>query len=265
MEKSFTYQNTKVYYKLQGSGKPVLLLHGFGEDSKIWNEQVAYLQGHCTLIIPDLPGSAKSQLLNNSSVTIDDYADCIYELLQYESIQRLSIFGHSMGGYITLSLVEKHPEIVVTYGLIHSTAFADTEEKKSTRKKGIEVIKQYGAPAFLKSTIPNLFSGKFKKQHPEEVADLIDAGNQFSAEALIQYYTAMMNRPDRTEVLRTNSIPVLFIIGTEDVAAPLADLEQQIKLPAVAEVHIMDDVGHMSMMEACDDLNTYMLEFVSKY
>ncbi|WP_207496235.1 alpha/beta fold hydrolase [Aridibaculum aurantiacum] len=263
MEKTFTYQNTSISYHVYGTGQPVVLLHGFGEDRSIWANQVKFLEPHCRLIVPDLPGTGKSALLANAT-SIDDYADCIFHLLQHEQIKEPILLGHSLGGYITLAIVEKFPAIVKAFGLIHSTAFADSEEKKKVREKGVQMINEYGSYAFLKNTIPNLFSDNFKKKNNQVIQDLILASSSFSPEALIQYYLAMKDRPDRTSVLQNATVPVLFVIGKEDVAAPLDDLKKQTSLPKQPYVHVMEDVGHMGMLEATDQLNEYMLEFINR-
>jgi pimeloyl-ACP methyl ester carboxylesterase len=283
MQTSFQYHSANISYTVQGRGKPVVLLHGFGEDSSIWNEQVRFLKDHCMLIVPDLPGSGKSSLLSLESgvrrlesedapdsslltpdyISIDDYADCIHALLTHESISSCILLGHSMGGYITLAFAEKYPSLLTAFGLIHSTAFADSEEKKKTREKSIAIIEEYGAMPFLKNTIPNLFGAKFKSAHPEKIDALIEAGNAFSKEALQQYTRAMMLRPDRTHVL-SNRLPVIFVIGTEDVAAPLDDVIKQASLPNISYIHVLQDTGHMGMWEAPEKLNQQLLAFLSE-
>jgi pimeloyl-ACP methyl ester carboxylesterase len=285
MQKSFTYQNAHISYAIVGKGKPVVLLHGFGEDSSIWDLQVAFLKEHCLLIVPDLPGSGKSSLLSLESgvrslelkheastdsklqtpdyISIDDYADCIYALLLHEGIPSCIMLGHSMGGYITLAFAEKYSSFLQGFGLIHSTAYADSDEKKQNREKGIALIEQYGAYAFLKTTTPNLFSKKFKETHPEKVNELIEAGKQFSKEALQQYYRAMMLRPDRIKALLSNRLPVLFVIGTEDVAAPLEDVIKQVSLPYISYIYVLQDTGHMGMWEAPEKLNQQLLFFIN--
>ena len=92
--------------------------------------------------------------------------------------------------------------------------------------------------------------------------ELVEQGNIFSVTALQQYYTAMMNRPDRTHALRNSEVPVLFVIGKEDVAAPIGDVLQQVHLPKIAYIHILETTGHMGMWEAPDELNNFMLEFI---
>ena len=273
MEKQFSYRGSIIHYRLKGEGQPVMLLHGFGEDSHIWDEQISLLQDHCQLIVPDLPGSGRSNSLesgdgglelNSNSISIDDYADCIYHLLRSENLSKVDMLGHSMGGYITLAFAEKFPEMLRGYGLVHSTAFADSVEKKENRERSIQLIKEYGPHPFLKNTIPNLFGKQFKLDHPEKVDALIRAAEQFTGESLIQYLAAMKNRPDRTTVLLSNRLPILFVIGTEDIAAPLEDLLQQINLPLHPHVHIMQATGHMGMWENAIEMNTILLDFIKR-
>jgi len=134
MIKHFNYTNATIAYRMEGAGKAVVLLHGFGEDSNIFNEQINYLTDYCQLIVPDLPGSGKSAILDDSEkeISIDDYARCIHALLQAENINSCIMLGHSMGGYITLSFAELFPQNLLAFGLIHSTAFADSDEKNKT-------------------------------------------------------------------------------------------------------------------------------------
>jgi pimeloyl-ACP methyl ester carboxylesterase len=167
-----------------------------------------------------------------------------------------------MGGYITLAFAEKYPQLLKGFGLVHSTAFADTEEKKHNRQRGIDIMDQYGSYSFLKNTIPNLFSSNFKKEHPEKINSLIEDGNKFSKEALQDYYRAMINRPDRTPILKNSKVPVLFTIGTEDVAAPLQEVLKQVHLPEIAYIHIFENTGHMGMWEETEKMNTAILEFI---
>ncbi len=263
MQKQFQYKNATISYTLVGSGQPVVLLHGFGEDSRIFNEQLEFLKEHCLLIIPDLPGSGLSSILPFDA-GIDDYAHCIKSLLEFENIASCVILGHSMGGYIALAFAEAYPQMIRGLGLIHSTAFADGEEKKVLRRKAILFMQDKGAFAFLKTSIPNLFSKKFREAFPERIESLIEDSRQLSTEVCCQYYYAMINRPDRTNVLKSNLLPVLFVIGTEDMAVPMDDIVKQVHLPGCSYIHILENTAHMGIWEATAQVNLYLLDFIKQ-
>lgn len=272
MQKELVYQNTRIAYQKLGSGKPVVLLHGFGENSSIWKRQIEYLQNNFLLLIPDIPGSGNSEFLSIENlkttpqkdyISITDYADVLQAILVAESIEKCTLLGHSMGGYITLAFAEKYPNHLQAFGLIHSSALPDSAEKKEMRQKGIALMEKYGVGPFLKNTIPNLFGDNFKKEHPEDVAALIKASERFNTKACQQYYTAMMHRKDTTAVLRNTNLPTLFIIGTVDVAVPITDVLPQTHMPKFSYIHILEEVGHMGMWEATEKLNSFLEEFIN--
>lgn len=263
MQQVMQYNGRQLCYHTYGSGNTLVLLHGFAEDSRVWYLQTAALQAHYRVIVPDLPGSGQSERLHDTlETTIEQYADAVWALLQHEQVSRCVLLGHSMGGYITLALAEKHPEVLQGFGFVHSTALADSPEKKQNRQRGIELIGAYGGAGFIKTTTPNLFSASFKLTAADKIAELISEGSKFTDIALQQYYYAMMIRPDRTLVLSGSKVPVLFILGTDDVAVPLKDALPLTYLPAIAYIHILENVGHMGMWESPEAVNRYLLDFM---
>jgi pimeloyl-ACP methyl ester carboxylesterase len=258
--KEVLYQDKKIYYRIYGSGKTVILLHGFGEKGDVWNNQIEYLKENYKLIVPDLPGSGKSEMIEDMSIA--GMAEVIKDILDKEASPPSVLIGHSMGGYISLAFVKKYPEYLDAFGLVHSTAYADSEEKKTVRKKGIEFIKQHGPFKFLKTTIPNLYSAVFKEAKPAFVEKQIERLKDFTDTALIAYYTAMMERPDRIEVLKTVRIPVLFIIGEYDYAIPLEESLRQCHLPEKAYIHFLKKSGHMGMLEEPEKVNRILEDFL---
>lgn len=263
MKKVISYQHSNISYSISGKGKTVVLLHGFGEDSQIFSSQKNELEKICCLIIPDIPGSGASEILHfKKEILIEDYADAIKTILLFEKITSCIMLGHSMGGYITLHFAEKYPELLLAFGLIHSTALEDSIEKKIIRKKGIDIIGEYGAVHFLKNITPNLFAEDFRKNKFIKIQNLLNQTAYFNNTSLQQYLHAMMLRKDKTNILSSSKVPVLFILGTEDVATPLNDVLKQTYLPNCSYIHILENVGHMSMLEDEHNLNKFLLHFI---
>ncbi|HVG12474.1 MAG TPA: alpha/beta hydrolase [Flavisolibacter sp.] len=260
--KQFRYQDKKQSYFVKGQGTPVVLLHGFGEDETVW-EPCMQLSATCKLVVPLLPGTGDSEMIPDMSM--EGLASCVKELLDVENgpNEPVIILGHSMGGYITLAFAERYPSLVAGFGLVHSTAFADGEEKRSNREKGIQFITDNGAAAFLKATIPNLYGARTKTESPEKVEQHIERGERFKDEALVAYYRAMLNRPDRTGLLKETTVPVLFVLGREDAAVPLAEGLRQCHLPKLSYIHIHQTAGHMGMVEAPEDTAVVFNKFIS--
>jgi len=247
MDKTITFQSKKIFYRISGSGSPVVLLHGFGEDHRVWDEMVQYLEKSFLIITPDLPGSGNSEMLEETSM--ESMADAINHICKEEKLENFQIIGHSMGGYITLAFAEQYEKNIAGFGLFHSTAYADSDEKKETRKKGIEFIKTHGAFDFIKAITPNLFTETNRTEKSSEINSFIAQQRNFKPEALVSYSEAMMQRPDRTNVLKNTKKTVLFIMGKYDAVAPLNDVLQQCHLPEISYIHILEKSAHMGMIE----------------
>ena len=281
MNKELLYQNKKIFYRITGSGNPVILVHGFGEDGSIWNNQAEWppqtppqegltntqsqliensLFKGIQFIIPDLPGSGQSEMIDDMS--IEGMAEVIHAIIHEENIDACPVIGHSMGGYIVLALVESYWNHVSAFGLFHSTSYPDSEEKRSVRRKGIDFINKHGAFEFLKNTIPNLFSQKTRDENPELITEFIAGLDNFSAPALVSYYEAMIQRPDRTEILQKSTVAVLFIMGKYDNAIPLEDGLQQCHLPEKSYIYILRNSGHLGMLEEKEKSNEILDKFL---
>ena len=122
----------KIAYVRKGTGKPLVLVHGYPLDHTIWNEVVPFLESDFDIILPDLRGFGASYLVEGQYKITDMAAD-IAGLLDQLDIEKAVIAGHSMGGYISLAFARTYPERVAGLGLVASQALADPEDKKGGR------------------------------------------------------------------------------------------------------------------------------------
>ena len=240
------FQQHPIHYRVIGKGTAVMLIHGFAEDNSIWNDISAALSENYQLILPNIPGSGGSPAMTIQH-SIDDYAAAMLAILQEEQLDKVVVIGHSMGGYIALAMAEKKPSTIKALGLFHSSAYADDVLKIATRQKAISFIQENGSQAFLKTSLPGLFADPL--QHKKSIDNLLQKAENCSCDTLIQYYEAMIKRPDRTELLVTAKFPVLFVMGFEDKAVPFSHSLQQSHLPPICHISILRGSAHMGMIE----------------
>lgn len=251
-----------LYYSVTGNGDPVILVHGFGEDGRIWDTFVSELRKNYRLIIPDLTGSGRSTG-TVESITMEKLAVQLNLILEKEKIDHCAMIGHSMGGYITLAFAEKYPEKLNRFGLFHSTAFADNEEKVAARNKNIEFIKKHGSEKFLEQSVPNLFSQEFSDKNHQVIEEIISRYSNFSPTSLVSYTEAMRDRRDRIHVLKEFQKPVLFILGEFDTAVPLEQGLKQCSIPEFSYIYICAHSGHMGMLEEPEFCLKAILDFLT--
>jgi pimeloyl-ACP methyl ester carboxylesterase len=247
-EHALIEKDLSLFYRIAGEGGPVVLIHGFAEDSSIWDGMISGLRNEYKLIVPDLAGSGRSTG-NMENMSMETLAEHINLILDKEKIESCFMIGHSMGGYIALAFAERYANKLKGLGLFHSTAFPDSEEKKTARNKNIEFIKKHGSAKFIEQAIPNLFSDYTKKHNRRLIDEMIEKYSNFSAISLVSYTEAMRDRPDRTMVLRKFERPVLLIIGESDTTIPI---EQSLKLCKIADfayIYIGAHSGHLGMLE----------------
>lgn len=235
-------------YHLTGTSFPVVFLHGFCESKNIWQDFTAQFSSEFTVITPDMPGFGES--MNNKHYhSTDEMAEEVSLLLQSLSVSSYIIIAHSLGGYVALALAEKHPELIKGLCLFHSTAYADSEEKKHTRNKTADFIDKNGVAPFAESFVPPLFYKNRREALAADIEKVKQMVLQTPKETAIAVTKAMRDRPDRTHVLKKADYPVLFIAGREDEAVPFESGKEQFFLPRHSLVHILPKTAHMGMFE----------------
>lgn len=241
------FQNKKIGFSVQGKGTPLVLLHGFCEDSRMWDDFLTLFSTQ-KIVRVDLPGFGQSELQDEHSIS--QMAACVKAVFDHLKIEECVLIGHSMGGYVSLEIAKQYPEYLLGLGMFHSHPYGDSEEKKAGRDKGIDFIRRNGHIHYIKQVIPSLFAFDFSKGYQFEVNKLLYNAAQYSPEGIIAALEAMKNRADNSTVLEQIKCPVLFIVGKQDQAVPLDASLNQTALPMVADIQILPSVGHMGMFEA---------------
>lgn len=262
MKRHNAFGKNLAYILLEGQGSTLLFLHGFAESHNIWKRQIAHFsaKGHQILAI-DLPGFGASDVWPN--ISIDGMADLVQELLDKENIHSCIVFGHSMGGYVALSLADQFPDYISGMGLIHSHPFADTEERRAARQKSIRFIQETGNVPYLKQLFPSFFPAGFLANHPEILDHLMAEASAFPEEGITGALAAMASRRDLSKTLENMYQPVLFVLGLEDqLIPPTEEMLSQTTLPDKAAIHILDGIGHMILYEAPEKLDRILEEFI---
>lgn len=214
------------------------------------------------VITPDLPGFGESPL-NNSDFGIEYYAEIIYGLLLELHIEQCTMIGHSLGGYVTLAFAEKYPSLLNGFGLFHSTAYADSEEKKEGRNKTIQFLWKHGVKMFARSFVTPLFYQNIREKLKKEIEFMTSIASAASLNGVVEASKAMRDRPSRIEVLKNSDVPVLFIAGKEDSVVPLEKSLEQCALAKDCHVYFLSDTAHMGMFERKNETIKIVESFIS--
>jgi pimeloyl-ACP methyl ester carboxylesterase len=237
---------------------PLVLLHGFCEDSSLWDEWLPAAPGLSVIRI-DLPGFGQSDL--SEVPGMDAYAQAVKAVLDQEAIIKCVLVGHSMGGYTALAFAAFFPEYLCGLGLFHAHPLEDTPEQKENRNRGIEMIWAGKKDLYVAQLFPKLFEDTFEKQQPEVVLRLIRKGQEQSAEGIIHALESMKARPNRTNVLVEATFPVLFLLGKNDVLIPYLKVLGIAAMMRETEVQLPERVAHMGMFESVEATSNIVKRF----
>ena len=258
----YIYKKVEVYFKAIGNNKPVILVHGFLENHKMWNNVVEALKEDHRVYTLDLLGHGKSDGMCDIH-TMEQQAMLINDLMDREKIWQATIIGHSMGGYISLAFAEMYPEKVAGLGLLNSHPFADSFEKQEARERAIKTVKT-NYEAYIKAAIPSFFAPDNRKKYRKEIQKLVEEALKMTPENIIAALKGMKLRKDRSEMFcQRQHYPKLWIIGKKD---PLIELD---KIRSLAENckgtdYIELSEGHMSYIENKEEMPRVIKRFLQR-
>jgi len=248
-----------IFYTDDGKGLPIIFIHGFCETHQLWSDFINAFTKNFRVLTIDLPGFGESPL-PPEEFTIDSIGLMIIQWLTSIGISKAIFVGHSLGGYVALSIANHNPGIVAGLCLFHSTALADTEEKKANRSKVIGFVKKHGVVPYVKTYVPGLFSQKNDPAIPK----ICDIGFKTDPKTLILYSNAMKNRSERTGVLKKISSPVIIVSGLKDSLIPVKELKEQVTFSSNPVFILLKDSAHMGMIEEREICADALLKFAIK-
>ncbi len=252
------YKNTLINYTDSGKGDAIVLLHGFLENLSMWDFCLESLAKNNRVITLDLLGHGQTGCLGYIH-TMEEMATVVHFILQKLRIRKVSLIGHSMGGYVALAFAELHPNYIRKIMLLNSTAKADNEERKVNRERAIEAVKQ-NKNTFTQLAVSNLFSPDNRARLSAEIEQVRTEALQTPLQGVIAAIEGMKIRKNREYLLQENSFPITLVGGKNDPVLNPEDLIDQAKNTTTTLIWLPD--GHMSHIENQQEVLDLMHQFI---
>ena len=240
--KKIKLNGIELAYERRGKGMPLVLIHGYPLDHSIWNETISQLENDFDLILPDVRGFGESSTVD-APYTLSDIANDLAALLDSLGVERTTLAGHSMGGYIALAFAKAFPERVTGLALVSSQTASDTPERKEGRYKTAADVSQKG--------VQIVADGMTDKLTPNQsVRDVIrPLIAKQSVAGVTGALKAMAEREDLTSFLASFGQPLVLIHGDADELIPVERAREIKSLVPSAHLVELRGGGHMPMME----------------
>jgi 3-oxoadipate enol-lactonase len=254
-------------YEERGTDKPgrppVVLLHGFPLDSRMWEAQLPVLaDAGRRVIAPDLRGFGKSK--SDTPFTLESLADDVHALLTAIGASPCVLVGLSMGGYVALAYAKKYAGDLRGLALVDTKAETDTAEGKQGRQKMIDLVRKEGSKAIADQMLPKMLAKDAAEQRPQQAQSLRRIMEACPPKTIEHALAAMHDRPDRSGELASIKVPTLVIVGESDAITPpnVAEAMKQ-KIPN-AQLVVIKGAGHMAPMEQPEQVNRALKAFLEK-
>ncbi len=239
----------------------VVLLHGYLESLLVWDDFVPLLYKHVRVVTLDLPGHGIS-VVDGECHSMEFLADTVAAGIRALGIDRCTVVGHSMGGYVALALCERHPDLLDGLVLLSSTPNADTPEKQENRRREIEIVKS-GRKELLARVAPAAgVAEENRARLRDAIEDLTEQVYVTEDAGIAALLNGMIARKDRNELLRTTRVPVLFVLGRKDGYIPAEVAERMVAEHPEAQVAWLEHSGHMGFLEEPETTAEALLRFV---
>lgn len=261
MEKIIDYQGIPVRYTIKGKGPALLFLHGYLESLEIWGGFTDRFSGTHTVICMDTPGHGRSGIIGPVH-EMSDMARVAGAVLDAEEISEAVIFGHSMGGYITLEFAKIFPGKTRGYCLFHSTCFADNEEKKKNRDREISLVMCGKKMQIIHTNIPKAFADQNIERLNAETKRAKTIASGCPDEGIIALLQGMKRRADHSALLAKNDPPALVVYGKLDNYIGEPVFKKMTALSPSASFLVLEKSGHLGFIEEPDCAFSGIMSFL---
>lgn len=241
----------------------VVLLHGYLESMYVWDDFVPLLKRQVRVITVDIPGHGISQVVGEKH-SMEFLADVMSDMLRELGIEKCTMVGHSMGGYLTLAFAARHAEQLEGLVLLSSSPNPDTEAKSENRRREIALVKAGKKDALARVSPEAGFAEKNRRRLKDYIDDLTECVHITEDDGIVALLNGMIDRADQNQMLRDCPVKQLFIMGKLDGYIPLEAAEAIVGAHPQAAVHWLEESGHMGFIEQPQECAQALLKFVEE-
>jgi len=243
-----TSDDAQIFYTVMGDGPPVVLLHPFPANHKVWLPAAELMAGRYRLVLPDLRGHGQSEA-GNGPAAMEKHAADVLRLCDACGVGKAVFAGVSIGGYVLFEFWRRHRERVAGLVLCDTRAGADGDQARANRLKAAEDVEKRGPVPFIDSMVPKLLGDSTRTTRPDLVERARHLMLEMSVGGIAAVQRGMAARPDSVADLKTINVQTLLLVGNEDTVTPLTDAELMNRQIAGSRLEVIARAGHYAVFE----------------
>ena len=257
--------STALHIADSGSGdRCVVLLHGYLESMYVWDDFVPLLTPSVRVITLDIPGHGVSEVKGEVH-TMEMMAEVVRDMLDSLGIERATLVGHSMGGYVALAFCAAYPERLDGVVLLSSSPYPDDEQKRENRRREITLVRAGKKDVLARVAPENGFAEANRRRLKDYIDDLVEQVHITEDDGIVALLGGMIARRDQNGMLRACGVPQLFLLGRHDNYIPQEAAQRIVEANPQAETVWLDNSGHMGFIEEPEKTAGAILDFVGRH
>lgn len=249
-----------ISYSEAGQGQPLILIHAFPTDQRLWEPQRAGLKNSFRVITLDLWGFGHSPATDGKAVAMTEYADEVKQLMDQLNIKKAIIGGESMGGYIALAFLAKYPDQVAGLILSDTQAVADSPEAKTKRETTAVNVLEHGMDQLVHDFMPKALSPAADENTRAALQGILLMQTPTGVASALR---GMAGRADTSNVLANITVPVLIMTGDQDTLISPQQSQNMHALVKGSHLVVINHAGHLSSLEQPKQWNQAVKEVFS--
>lgn len=250
-------------YRTGSDGPALVLLHGFPYDHRLWDAVAVEVVGDHPVLGIDLPGTP-DHADELPAPSLDVAADAVAELVRGAGVSRAVVAGLSMGGYVALALLDRHPDLVAGLALVDTRSTGDSDQARENRLRMADEVERSASVEAARGGVAAALAPSTPLARPEIVATVTAWVDEQPPVGVAWSQRAMAARPDRTAVLGAFTGPTLVVVGAEDSLTPIDEAEHMVAVCRDVRLVVVPGAGHLSSVEQPLDVAEALADLVAR-
>jgi pimeloyl-ACP methyl ester carboxylesterase len=252
--------DAELFYRILGSGPPLVLLHPFPVHHEFWMPVSQALVSNYRLILPDLRGHGESEI-GRGPATMAKHAADLARILDHAEVGRAALAAVSLGGYIVFEFWRRFRGRVAALALLNTKAQADSADARAARLKTADTVLESGTEPFFESMLPKLLGRTTGTARPDLVDGALRMMRKMSPEGLAMVQRGMAERPDSGATLGTIDVAALIVTGAEDTLTGAPEAEFLCQNISGSQMKVVEKAGHYSAWEQPEQVGPLLRKF----
>ncbi len=256
-------QSGETHHTIEGSGSPLILVHGLGMHGGMWRPLLPALAAQHTVITFDLAGHGQSPPPGDP-ISLGSFSEQLRRLMDALQIARTALAGFSLGGMVVRRFAVDYPERASALIVLNS-AHARTEAEREAVRKRVEQAKVSGPDATIDAAIERWFTPEFRSAHPEAIAEVRAAVLAQDRAVYPNLYRVLAEGDAEIATsIATLRIPLLAMTSEYDPGNTPEMSRRMAALVPGAEVRIVPGLRHMGIWEHSQIFTDAILDFLTR-